>query len=241
MKQEVAPTANVSRHLLQFIKTCRLRPGDQLPPIRDLAALWGLNASAVRSGLLKAETMGLVEIRPRAGAFVTEFRYERIMDLVSMVFDMALQHEEPRLLHLYEMRAVLEREAFRRAARVAVEEDIYELTRAYDRLCCARTRREEVKADEAFHLLVARIAGNPVMTVILDVLLGLMRPGRALNTPTAEERRHSQGLHRELLKAIRRKNAQQAAFLAAAHTETRKQGLLKLSNHLLKKSDNNQT
>lgn len=220
------------RRLLQYIQEERLRPGDQLPPIRNLARAWRANASVVRSGLLKAEAMGVVEIRPRAGAFVAEFRFERILDIVSVVFEAALQHREHRLLHLYDTRAILETEAFRRAAEQAGEEDIFELTRAFDRLCRTGSRAEEIEADEEFHLLVARIGGNPVVVAVLDVLLALMRPDRLLIALTAMERTQSRARHRELLDTIRRKDSARAAKLAAAHNESRKQGLIRAADRM---------
>ena len=60
----------VVQRLIRYIKAEQLQPGDRLPSIRQLAQDWGVGRNAVRDGLLEAKTLGLVDLHPRAGAFV---------------------------------------------------------------------------------------------------------------------------------------------------------------------------
>jgi DNA-binding FadR family transcriptional regulator len=48
-----------------------LRPGDQLPPLRELAAEVGVNANTLRAAYAKLEADGLIETRHGSGTFVT--------------------------------------------------------------------------------------------------------------------------------------------------------------------------
>src|SRR5258706_9366236 len=52
----------------------RIRPGDKLPPERDLAGQFGVSRSAVREALRALEVSGLVELRKgkKGGAFLLE-------------------------------------------------------------------------------------------------------------------------------------------------------------------------
>jgi GntR family transcriptional repressor for pyruvate dehydrogenase complex len=76
--------------IIALIRTGQLRPGDRLPPERDLAQHFGVSRVTVRDALRVLEGRGLVEIRmgARGGAFVTvpstELVSEGLRDLVTM-------------------------------------------------------------------------------------------------------------------------------------------------------------
>jgi GntR family transcriptional regulator len=48
-----------------------LKPGDRLPPLRDLAAEIGVNANTLRAAYAKLEADGLIDTRHGSGTFVT--------------------------------------------------------------------------------------------------------------------------------------------------------------------------
>jgi DNA-binding transcriptional MocR family regulator len=48
-----------------------LRPGDRLPPLRELAVEVGVNANTLRAAYAKLEADGLIETRHGSGTFVT--------------------------------------------------------------------------------------------------------------------------------------------------------------------------
>jgi len=48
-----------------------LRPGDRLPPLRELAVQVGVNANTLRAAYAKLEADGLIETRHGSGTFVT--------------------------------------------------------------------------------------------------------------------------------------------------------------------------
>jgi DNA-binding FadR family transcriptional regulator len=48
-----------------------LRPGDRLPPLRELAEEVGVNANTLRAAYAKLEADGLIETRHGSGTFVT--------------------------------------------------------------------------------------------------------------------------------------------------------------------------
>jgi DNA-binding GntR family transcriptional regulator len=60
-----------------------LRPGDRLPPLRELAAEVGVNANTLRAAYAKLEADGLIETRHGSGTFVTGSRASR--DLSALV------------------------------------------------------------------------------------------------------------------------------------------------------------
>lgn len=56
--------------ILSSIAAGELRPGDQLPPILEMARTFRVATSTVREALIRLEAKGAVEIRHGAGVFV---------------------------------------------------------------------------------------------------------------------------------------------------------------------------
>src|SRR6476619_4568360 len=54
------------------IERGQLRPGQQLPPERELAARLGVSRPSVRTGLRTLATMGIVRTRHGSGTYVTD-------------------------------------------------------------------------------------------------------------------------------------------------------------------------
>ncbi len=61
--------------LLRYIVERGFRPGDRLPPIEDISASLGISSGKLREQLEAARSMGLVDVRPRAGIRLAEFSF----------------------------------------------------------------------------------------------------------------------------------------------------------------------
>jgi len=67
----VAPFEQVRSQLAEAIHTGTLKPQDQLPTVRKLAADLGLAANTVARAYRELELIGIIETRGRNGTFVT--------------------------------------------------------------------------------------------------------------------------------------------------------------------------
>jgi DNA-binding FadR family transcriptional regulator len=65
------------------IESGLLRPGDRLPPLRELAVEVGVNANTLRAAYAKLEADGLIETRHGSGTYVSAVHGRR--DLSSLV------------------------------------------------------------------------------------------------------------------------------------------------------------
>ena len=54
----------------------QLRPGDRLPPERELASLMEISRSIVNSGILELESKGFVKVIPRKGTVIVDYKTE---------------------------------------------------------------------------------------------------------------------------------------------------------------------
>jgi GntR family transcriptional repressor for pyruvate dehydrogenase complex len=213
--------------LVSHIATQKLAPGDALPPVRALAQLWGVSPNTVRDGLLRAETLGLLDVKPRSGVFVCEPGYGRLLDLLSGTLTLVLHRRDPTFVHLWETRALLEVESAAVAARRRLPEDLQAMRAAVELMQHRRARRAEyVAADESFHLCVARTAGNPVTTMLLEALLTFLRPDRVRLTLVEGSSERIAAEHRAIYEAIAAGSEAAARTAMQAHCAGRIQELM---------------
>lgn len=68
----VPPYRQVVQQVTEGLRLGWLRPGTQLPVVREVVASSGVNANTVLKAYRELELRGLVEIRQGSGTFVTE-------------------------------------------------------------------------------------------------------------------------------------------------------------------------
>ncbi len=162
-----------------------LRVGDQLPSIRELADQLDVKRTAVRDALRKAESLGMVKVMPRAGAFL-KAPVPGLSDAISIpeaplphMMHQALGRDGHNLFHLLDARRLIEVELAGRAAEHRRLEDLLPVRRALEALLhlpLDAPREEYVDADIRFHLEIARPAGNQVLFAMQRTLMELLRP-----------------------------------------------------------------
>src|SRR6266540_59264 len=62
----------VAGQVTDLVARGEFKPGDRLPPERDLAKLLGVSRPTVREAMIALEMAGLVEVRVGSGTFVTD-------------------------------------------------------------------------------------------------------------------------------------------------------------------------
>lgn len=231
------PTRRVSRELIRFINEDGLTVGDRLPSIRQLAQRFGASASIVRDAMMQVQTMGLVKILPRSGAFVQSADYTPLVSVLTETFEAVLGQLDHNLFHLLETRELIEVEGAARAARRRRLEDLLPVRECLERMDVALDRMHSAESDEArmefleadveFHLSIARIAGNPIMVTMLRALLGLIRPHLAQIPWTIERKEITRSAHLKLYDALLAGDGEQAAACMKDHLRIAYEGLLK--------------
>lgn len=213
-----SPAKNPVSELMDFLRCEGYGPGDRLPPIRRLSAILGFGRNAIRDGLLEAQTMGFVEIRPRMGVFVQDPDGVSRSEGLAQTLENVLTHEEQNLFHLVDARLVVEAELAAEAARTRRPEDLLPLRQALETVLTNRgDRLDFVKADEAFHLAIARIAGNRVLFAFLQALWRMIGPAKLNFLLSAENRELTDREHQELFQCIVDSDADAARAVMRAH------------------------
>ncbi len=154
----------------------RLKSGARLPPERDLAARFGVSRNTLREALRSLENAGLLQLRKGAagGAFVRDSTAAAVVAGMRDMYHLGAISPE----HLTEARIWVEAAVIRAACERATAEDIEALNAnvaaAHD---AARAddfyRSATVHLD--FHKLLARATRNPVMMLMMDAVIEVMR------------------------------------------------------------------
>lgn len=228
---------DVVRDLIRYIQTGGLSVGDRLPPIRQLAAQFQASPSVIRDAMMQVQSIGLVKILPRSGAFIQSVDYAPMVSALADTIDGALLQADHNLFHLLEARQLIEVECASQAARrrrleelLPVREALEQMDEALARMHTAQSdeaRLQFVEADIRFHLGIAHVAGNPVQETILRALLSLIRPHLAQIPWTVDRKQLTRQAHIELYDALLEGNADEAGMRMKQHLKMAYDGLLK--------------
>src|SRR5256885_7221368 len=205
-----------------------MKPGDQLPPERELAQQFGVSRTAVREAVKALHEKGLVEAYPGRGTFVTDgTSYSMRQSL-----DRMLKIGQPEgSAFLAEVREILEPEI---AALAATRVDDEDLASMREQIAIMDTARKDpdafIEADLDFHLALAEAAANPLILSLIDSIVGLLREQRMgiFQVPGGPER--GQVHHKRILDAMERRDAEKAREAMKAHLEQVRQDSLASSD-----------
>lgn len=185
---------------------------DRLPAERDLAQEFGTARGTVRQALQRLEEMDLVQRRVGSGTYVNYIAqpgHEQIAESTSP-------------LELLEVRLAVEPDIARMAVVNANAKDLRSMHDALTALDQAGDDPDAFsKADEAFHLSMARCAQNPLLEwiyqIINDVRGHQQWDARKDKILTAENIAEYNAQHRELYEAIQRRDPTRAVQVITEH------------------------
>lgn len=208
--------AEVAAQIQRLIADGRLKPGDKLPPERELAEIFGVSRSSVRDAIRVLEMQGLVEPRHGDGTVVREIPIDR---LVRPLAD-ALSAGKDLVADLFDMRKMLEPPLARAAAFRATDDDVRTLEQIVERQT-RRVRSGELalEDDSEFHYRIAVTAKNQVVLRTMDVLMDLLRDSRARSLQGPGRAEKSLEGHRRILDAIKARDPEAAAQSMRRHIE----------------------
>jgi len=205
----------VARRLEQLIAD-RMKPGDMLPPERELAENFGVSRSSIRDAIRRLELVGMVEPRQGSGTVVREVSTEQLVNPLTSV----LVQKRKFVVELLDVRKMLEPPLAARAASHAAPSDVAEmddiLRRQQEKLQRGDAAIEE---DNEFHYTIALASGNSVVLKVLDVLMDLLRETRERALQVEGRPQKSIAGHRRILSAIRRHDAVAAELAMRRHLE----------------------
>jgi len=211
----MALTDEAIERIKEMIVSGELRPGDRLPKEADLATRLGLSRNSLREAVRALLLVRVLDVRQGDGTYVTSLRPELLLDAMAFVVDF---HRDDSVLHLLEVRRILEPAASAMAAQAMSDEEIAELGALLDALDEEADIEKFIATDLEFHRRIAVGSGNPVLASLIDSLsipTARARMWRGLSQEGATVRTHEQ--HRSIQRAIAARQPDVARAWAAVH------------------------
>jgi len=182
-----------------------LKPGQQLPPERELAHQFEVSRPSLREALQKLSARGLIVSRQGGGSFVSENIGSSMVDPLTELFS---THPEAQY-DLLEFRHALEGVSAYYAAMRCTEVDKSRLQECYVSLQAAHDEKlfeQETRADADFHLAIAEASHNAVLLHTMRSLFTLLHKNIYANLesvyPKRDTRERIHDQHKVLLDAI---------------------------------------
>ena len=201
----------VARQLERRI-TEELKPGDLLPPERELVQMLGVSRSSVRDAIRSLELMGLLEPRQGIGTVVCN-PAAKANPLAT-----ALIEKRKMIAELLDVRNMIEPPLARRAALHATRDEIADMEAILVRQE-AKVRRGElgIEEDSEFHYSIALASDNSVVLKVVDVLMDLLRETRERSLQVGGRQEKSLAGHHRILSALKRGDAAAAEAAMRRH------------------------
>jgi GntR family transcriptional repressor for pyruvate dehydrogenase complex len=194
-----------------------LKPGEKLPPERELAGMFHVSRGSLRDAVRALEVTGFVEARHGEGTVVRTPSAESLINPLTTV----LFHRREFVSELLEFRAMIEPALARRAATQASPEDLANLEDIVRRQQEKVDRGElAIEEDTQFHNTIAHAAKNRVVLNVLDVFMDLLRESREQSLQVEGRLQKSVEGHRQILQAIQRHDSPGAEAAMRRHIET---------------------
>lgn len=145
----------------------RLRPGDRLPPEKELSDALGLSRSSLREAVKALEIIRVLDVRRGDGTYVTSLEPGLLLEAMSFVVEL---HEDASVLELFAVRRILEPAAAAMATARATDAALAQLAALLDGVDASTPIDGLVAHDLEFHHAIAELAGNGYLTSLLDGL-----------------------------------------------------------------------
>jgi GntR family transcriptional repressor for pyruvate dehydrogenase complex len=146
--------------IVELIRTGNLRPGDRLPPERELVEIFAISRPSLREAMRALSTLGIVESRHGGGTFVTALDARTLL----APLDIFLQLSQVNIEDTFESRRIIEIEIVRKAATNAKRADIADLKEMI--AAHQKIQKDPVGfriLDSRFHEKLSSMAGNAVL------------------------------------------------------------------------------
>jgi GntR family transcriptional repressor for pyruvate dehydrogenase complex len=220
-EKDVLPK-KISARLLSLITEKHLRPGDKLPPERELAGMMQVSRPSLREALQALALMNIIEIRQGDGTYVTSLKPELLVEPLNFIFTL----DASTLFGLFEARKIVEVGLVALAAQRITAEEIVALE-----ICLAKSVQAAddpdafLQADLELHKKIAAAARNPLLQRFMDSISQLGLASRARTNYIPGLTQQSAEDHRAIVAALKTRDPEAAQQAMLQHLNNVEQKL----------------
>ena len=209
----------VAEAIHEMIRSGKLKPGDKLDSVQQLAENFQVGRSAIREALTSLRAMGLIEMKQGEGTYV------KLFDIGNITFplSMAILMNKQDIFNLLEVRKITEVGSAGAAAKKRTLQQLDLMENALNNMKNANKELGE-KADFQFHLAVTEASNNPLLIQLMNQVSGLMEESMKevrkvwiFSNYSNFERLYSE--HKAIYEAIKEQNEEKARQAMLLHLE----------------------
>ena len=207
----------VVKDLYQMIDDEHLKPGDKMPPERELMEQLDVSRNVLREAFRVLESRGVIVSHQGKGRFL-----RKQSQLIGSTDSLSKNLERCSMIEAYEVRQPLEVRGVELIIRNASERGIEDLENAYRALEKRFQETGRTEGEFKLHKLYAAKTGSVFMTQTLEIVLNAifdMMYGKfsdILEKVSGEEELES---HRRIIQAIRDRDKERAGRLMYEHLQ----------------------
>lgn len=200
-----------------------IKPGERLPPERDLALQFSVSRTVVRDAVKMLAGRGILEVRHGSGIYVA-VDDETVLERLTQV-----NLQDALLSDLFEVRKILETEA---AGLAALRRTQHHVDRLRGLIADARVHADNVALvsarDAELHLTLAKASKNLIIVKLMLTVLDLLSHGREQTLSIADRIEQSLAEHERIVDAVDEKNAAHARAAMLAHLDSVESSIKKI-------------
>ena len=218
-RDETTPdrTKQVVNHIRTLLEKGALRPGDRIPPERELARALKISRASLRTGIGYLVAMGVMKVRHGVGTFIQDGPAEfskASLDLMSTLHGF-------QSWQMFEARRIIESSLAGLAAERAREEHHAAMAeQVAEMFSIADDQQEFLKHDVQFHRTIAQASGNPILAALIETMTSAMYEDRVKTVRRAHYLRTMAEMHRDIYRAIRSRDSEEARRQMEQHLKS---------------------
>ena len=208
----------IGRQIKSAILDGAMKPGDRLPPERELVEHFQASRISIREALKSLETSGLLSIKPGSGVFVAEVNSKPMSESLASI----LRIKKISMNELTEARMILEPNIARLACERITPEDLQKLEENIaGALTIVKSNVSARVKNIEFHSLLAESTRNSVLTLTVKTLLDVLKEMSSEivddSPKNVEIASHTLRHHKKILEALKEKDAEKVFELMRKH------------------------
>lgn len=204
----------VAKKILDLVRTGNLKPGDQLPPERDLAQMLQVSRPSLREAMRGLQILGVVKSRQGGGAYISSLDAADLLGPLQFLITLNAQNVHA----LYESRVLVDGGIARMAAERLSGGDVSRLQAivGVQRALLADPIGFRV-SDLEFHLTIMQSTDNPFLVRVSHSLYVLGMEYRRVASETPGVLKQSLADHEQIVAAFVDRDPDAAEKAMVAH------------------------
>lgn len=178
-----------------------LRPGEKLPPERDIAERLNVSRNSVREAIRIMDMTGVISSQQGSGNYITCEFQKSLAETMTMMFAM----DQIDYRQISQIRQALECLAFSLAIENATDGQIEEMEKAVKELDRSQDDVKNAALDKKLHYTLSQASGNILVQDFLEACSGVI--DSFIHDMRAEERKNLLNeCHKKLIEGLKEKN-----------------------------------